>query len=158
MNSKENVLPESQSEKVKPVRILSDEPVETDAGFGFDAYIKTIADLIAYPKNKTPLTIGIYGSWGSGKTTLMKSIKHSLDDDQRYKNDPDFRKTKTMWFQPWRYGKEDEILAALIEEIFQTMEKDGLFIAGKAGVAKVVKGLNGKNYLEKSLKQSLKLI
>ena len=105
MNSKENVLPESQSEKVKPVRILNDKPVEINAEFGFDAYIKTIADLIACSENETPLTIGIYGSWGTGKTTLMKSIKHRLDNDQRYKDDTDFRKIKTMWFQPWKYGK-----------------------------------------------------
>ncbi|MCK5541848.1 MAG: SUMF1/EgtB/PvdO family nonheme iron enzyme [Desulfobacterales bacterium] len=144
MNSKENVMPENQIVQAKPVQILSDNPESENAEFGFEAYIKTISDLISYNKNKTPFTIGIYGSWGTGKTTLMKSIKKSLDDDQRYKTDNDFRITKTMWFQPWKHGKEDEILAALIEEIFHTMEEDGLFNAGKAEVEKLVKGVNGK--------------
>ncbi|MCP3901621.1 MAG: SUMF1/EgtB/PvdO family nonheme iron enzyme [Desulfobacteraceae bacterium] len=136
----------------KPVRILSDKPVNKKAVFGFDAYIKTITDLIAFNENETPLTIGVYGSWGSGKTTLMKSVKQSLDTDQRYKNDKDYRKCKTMWFQPWKYNNEEEILSALIEEIFLTMEKDSLFSKGKLELQKVVKKLDGIKIFESIVK------
>ena len=53
----------------KPVYIISDEPEKSSDLFGFDAYAKTLAELIANKDNKTPLVIGVYGSWGSGKTT-----------------------------------------------------------------------------------------
>jgi formylglycine-generating enzyme required for sulfatase activity len=124
----------------QPVRIISDNPEKDLVAFGFDAYAWTIADLIANKENETPLVIGIYGSWGSGKTTLMELVRSSLTHD-RYKNDERFRTTKTIWFQAWKYGNEDEILAALIEEIFKTMKQDGFFEACKAKIEELVQGL-----------------
>ena len=55
----------------KPVYIISDEPEKDSELFGFGAYAKTIAELIANKENKTPLVIGIYGSWGSG--TMLRN-------------------------------------------------------------------------------------
>lgn len=44
-----------------PVHILSDTPEAESPVFGFDAYAKTIAGLIANKKNQTPLVVSIYG-------------------------------------------------------------------------------------------------
>lgn len=109
-----------------PVFIIPDNPLEKDADFGFSAYIDTISDLIANGRNKTPLVIGIYGKWGSGKTTLMRSIAHKLDHTRAYENPP-FRRCKPVWFQAWKYKDEDEILAALLEQILNTMARHDFF-------------------------------
>jgi riboflavin synthase alpha subunit len=45
-----NVLPET-----KPVYIISDLPEKASVNFGFDAYAKTLAELIANKYNKRPL-------------------------------------------------------------------------------------------------------
>ncbi len=108
------------------VDIISDSPEVETVEFGFKAYARTIAGLIANRNNKTPLVIGIYGPWGSGKTTLMKTVKRFLENSD-YTNRDKFRKCKTVWFQAWKYDKEDEILAALVEEIFKAIKKDGTF-------------------------------
>ncbi len=65
-------------QNMDPVRILSDAPLREKADFGFDAYVQTIAGLIANKNNETPLVIGVYGKWGSGKTTLMENIQTEL--------------------------------------------------------------------------------
>lgn len=49
--------------------IVNDQATEIDA-LDFTPYIETLADIIQ--TGKTPLTIGVYGTWGSGKTSLMK--------------------------------------------------------------------------------------
>lgn len=126
----------------KPVYIISDEPEKDSDLFGFDAYAKTIAELIANKDNKTPLVIGIYGSWGSGKTTLMQTVISHLGKIEKYKDKSPYRNCKTVWFQAWKYKDEDEILAALIEEIFKTMKSDGFFEGCKAQIAELVKSLN----------------
>ncbi len=126
----------------KPVNIISDEPEENSDLFGFDAYAKTIAELIANKDNKTPLVIGIYGSWGSGKTTLMQTVISHIGKIEEYEDNSPYRRCKTVWFQAWKYKDEDEILAALIEEIFKTMKSDGFFEGCKAQIEAFVKSLN----------------
>jgi formylglycine-generating enzyme required for sulfatase activity/Cdc6-like AAA superfamily ATPase len=124
-----------------PVDIISDAPETESPVFGFDAYARTIAGLIANKGNKTPLVIGIYGLWGTGKTTLMKTVKRFLETGG-FVDKAKFRKCKTVWFQAWKYGKEDEILAALIEEIFKTMAADNFFENCKAEIEKLTKKLD----------------
>ncbi|MCP4268386.1 MAG: SUMF1/EgtB/PvdO family nonheme iron enzyme [Candidatus Brocadiaceae bacterium] len=130
----------------KPVHIISDEPEGNSDLFGFGAYASTIAGLIANKENKTPLVIGIYGSWGSGKTTLMKTVISHLEEiEKKRKKKKDkgyYRSCKTVWFQAWKYKDEDEILAALIEEIFKAMKSDGFFEGCKAQIETFVKSLN----------------
>ena len=126
----------------KPVYIISDEPEKDSDLFGFDAYAKTIAELIANKDNKTPLVIGIYGSWGSGKTTLMQTVISHLGKIEKYEDKSPYRNCKTVWFQAWKYKDEDEILAALIEEIFKTMKSDGFFEGCKTQIAEFVQSLN----------------
>jgi formylglycine-generating enzyme required for sulfatase activity len=122
---------------VKPVSIISDNPELESVKFGYDAYARTIAGIIANKKNKTPLVIGVYGSWGSGKTTLMKAVidilrSKPLEDKQQY------RKAKTVWFQAWKYGDGNEILAALIEEIFKAIKRDSLWGKIKADIEEFI--------------------
>ena len=129
---------------IKPVRIISDAPVKEKAQFGFDAYINTISDLIAFKENETPLVIGVYGKWGSGKTTLMESIREKLEKDKRYKSGPasDYRVCKTVWFQAWKYKNEDEILAALISEILKEMGKGDFFEKCKTRIEELISRIN----------------
>jgi tyrosinase len=51
-----------------------------DGGFGFRSYAEAFATLIASPLTKPPLTIGIYGSWGMGKSSLLKQIGARLEE------------------------------------------------------------------------------
>jgi len=55
--------------------ILNDQATEIDA-LDFTPYVETLADIIQ--TGNTPLTIGVFGPWGSGKTSLMKMVKNQL--------------------------------------------------------------------------------
>jgi len=75
--------------------ILTDSPAPQDA-LDFQPYIDSLADLMADPATSTPITIGVFGQWGSGKTTLMKLIQKQVDA----------RQYKTVWFNAWKYERE----------------------------------------------------
>ena len=49
--------------------ILDDQWTDKDA-LDFTPYVETLADIIQ--TGNTPLTIGVFGTWGSGKTSLIR--------------------------------------------------------------------------------------
>ena len=115
--------------------ILDDQPLTETRGlkFQFETYAKTLARIITSRDTITPLTIGIHGEWGSGKTTLLKILKRKLEEIEE---DPitsfisrgeedDFRSCKVVWFNAWKYSKQEEIFVALFEEIVKQMDRDG---------------------------------
>ena len=64
----------------KRFKILPDKPIEPDKKkdirFGHNEITNTILQLIRH--TTPPLTIGLYGSWGSGKTTIAKSVEDKI--------------------------------------------------------------------------------
>ena len=48
---------------------------------GFDQYIQTLGRMIKDPQFKTPFCIGVYGTWGSGKTTFMRLLSQEICKD-----------------------------------------------------------------------------
>ncbi len=76
--------------------ILTDRPANKD-GLDFQPYIDSLAELIINSgAGNTPLTIGVFGRWGSGKTSLMQLIQQQVDD----------KGYKTVWFNAWKYERE----------------------------------------------------
>ena len=45
---------------------------------GFNTHADALANFIA-EEERIPFTIGIYGPWGSGKTTMMNLVRKQLD-------------------------------------------------------------------------------
>ena len=63
----------------------------TDDQLGFDAYRNALVRVIW--EADTPITIGIFGTWGSGKTSLMQMVRH----DVRVGKEGAFR-ARDVWF------------------------------------------------------------
>ena len=97
-----------------PVRILTDD-IEDKPILDFSRYADTITNIIMGTKPR--LSFGIYGEWGIGKTTLMKSVEKKL----REGNGNDMP-VLTVWFNAWRYEREDQFaLIALLNSIAYAM-------------------------------------
>lgn len=54
--------------------ILNDLPTDKDE-LDFQPYVEALADILLDPNTHTPLVLGVFGSWGSGKTSLMKMLR-----------------------------------------------------------------------------------
>ena len=67
----------------------------------------------------TPITIGIQGEWGSGKTSLLNAIYHNLDNDGIYKQ---------IWINSWEHSllttPEESLLKIVNEIIHEMLETD----------------------------------
>lgn len=78
---------------------------------GFDKYVDTLHSIIKDKDFKTPFCIGIFGKWGSGKTSFMHLLEKSLleGDTTPY--------VIPAWFNPWRYEKEEHLIIPFLKTI-----------------------------------------
>ncbi|MFL5801618.1 MAG: P-loop NTPase fold protein [Roseiflexaceae bacterium] len=53
---------------------------KADDQLGYIVYIEALQAFICSQDTTTPLTIGIDGAWGSGKTSLMRMVQNELDE------------------------------------------------------------------------------
>ena len=59
-------------------------------------YAFTLADIIT--KCETPFTIGVFGGWGSGKSSIVKTVKHLLKNDHE--------NIGTYLYDAWKYSQD----------------------------------------------------
>lgn len=99
------------------MEMLTDNPitkVEEDR-FGFASYSNILANTI-HETNRLPFCVGIFGAWGAGKSSLMLMIKEQVEK---------YDGIKTIWFNPWKYDKKEELWNALIQTILYRIAEDG---------------------------------
>src|ERR1051326_3419910 len=90
-------------------KVLLDDPAMRP-GLGFPSYASAFAEIIEH--SKAQFAVGIFGDWGSGKTTLMRAIQ------QRFDGHPD---VVTVWFNAWRYEKESHLIVPLLDTLREAL-------------------------------------
>ena len=96
----EGVVPDFRNFKV-----LLDAPT-TKPALGFDDYALAFADVILH--SSPQFAIGIFGDWGSGKTTLMDAIKRELEVSDV---------VIPVSFNAWRYEREEHLIVPLLDTL-----------------------------------------
>jgi len=61
---------------------------------------------------KPPTTIGVYGDWGSGKTTFLDNFQETYKDEFHF-----------VTFDAWKYKTDKHLFYALIDTILQEIKK-----------------------------------
>jgi hypothetical protein len=100
--------------------ILPDMPAADDQ-LDFALYARALIDIILDPNIQTPLTVGIFGSRGSGKTSLMNMIRLGLKRLVRTEN---VRAGLTVWFNAWIYSQDESIQRSLILCILTELRRE----------------------------------
>lgn len=133
-------------ENSTPQTILVDD-FEADPTQNFESLSKTISKII---KESIPhFTIGVYGDWGTGKTTLMKSIERYLNDIGIYDSE---QRIVTVWFNAWRYEHEETLATqSLMKTVAYALENHKKFDS----VSKTIS--NGLNYVGSEIAPELAL-
>jgi hypothetical protein len=93
--------------------IITDD-IDPNPILGFDLFSGALTNIIlnSYPK----FTIGIFGDWGTGKTTLMNSIENELSKNQN---------VIRVKFETWRYEREEQFaLIPLLKSIAFALPED----------------------------------
>jgi len=111
-----NLLYQSRPRREKKIESIQDVPVSDapieasrDDCFNFHPIALGLARFFLNPKTKPPLTVGISGEWGMGKSSLMRLLYHEL---RRFGVRP-------VWFNAWHHQQDEQFLASLLKAVKQ---------------------------------------
>ena len=91
----------------------------SDDLLGFKVHADLIVDVIN-DNDVLPVTIGVFGDWGSGKSSILKIVEKELigDDKDGFKDG-----TLVLYFNGWVFEGYDDAKAALLESIIEKFAK-----------------------------------
>jgi hypothetical protein len=94
---------------------INDAPAEKDT-IGFKPFVVALSRLICHVKTETPITVGIIGPWGAGKSSFMGQVKQTVSGIDREK------KIFQIWFNAWRHDIHGNLWASLLQSIVTQIE------------------------------------
>jgi HEAT repeat protein len=83
-----------------------------DDYLNFADYRPVLAQILL--EANTPLTVGLFGSWGTGKTTLLKMLQHDVEEKGP-------GSVRTIWFTAWKYDRFDALWRAFILRVLDQL-------------------------------------
>lgn len=113
---------------------------ETEQDFlNFGGVARTVAEIIEQAQSR-PISIGVSGAWGVGKSSMIKLIRGELTERSKGENS----KFIFVEFNAWLYQGYDDARAALIEVVASALAKDAE--QRKSGIEKTKDLLNRVNW------------
>lgn len=97
---------------------------------GFDYLSRALVDVLSESR-LLPVTVGVFGDWGSGKSSLMRIARDELAANDRI---------ATIEFSAWQFEGYEDVKAALMQVIMQRLKaQEGLSEKAQSLRTKLVK-------------------
>ncbi len=78
----------------------------------YENFRDALEDIVT--KAETPLTVGIFGPWGSGKTSLMQMVRDQIEQAGK-------ARYRTIWFTAWKYDRQEALWRAFILRVIDAL-------------------------------------
>ena len=82
-------------------KFIIDEEINLKTGYDFlntRVYADTLQEVLKSAPEHKAFTVGLFGEWGSGKSSILKTAREHLENENP--------KTKFITFDAWKYGDD----------------------------------------------------
>jgi formylglycine-generating enzyme required for sulfatase activity len=107
--------------KQKQMVVVLDDFSDMDQ-IGYDEYSEGLVEMIrsvGAKGEKGSFTIGIFGQWGQGKTSMLRQIEKKLNEIET----TDKKEILTVWFNPWQFTGEEHIIIPFFHTLVSYLEE-----------------------------------
>jgi hypothetical protein len=123
------LTPADAPREAPPAPEYDSDDTDDDDHLDISAEVQAFAKLIAHRDVKPPLSIGIFGDWGAGKSFFMRQIENEIQrlaekatrSEKPQREVGYFRRIVQIRFNAWHYV-EGNLWASLVEHIFQNLK------------------------------------
>ena len=124
--------------------------VETNEDLlGYTVHANLLKQVITEEQN-LPVTIGLYGDWGSGKSSILKILQNAIETEEETKEN-----TIVIYFDGWCFESFDDAKMALMQGIVDKLEEK---ITTKEKFADCARKVKDNIFSLRTLMRSLKNI
>lgn len=114
--SMSDLMDSAEETQVQPLVLLSDEPTKDYHADGLNmlAYANVVAG--AAIGTRGPFTIGVFGKWGEGKSSVLRQALGLIDES--------VTDAICVWFNAWQYDHEPYLIVPLALTIAERVDSE----------------------------------
>ena len=87
-------------------------------------YVNTLTDCVMSVPEDKPFTIGLFGEWGSGKSSIIRTFKGLIA--KRYESEG--KKVKVITYDAWKYANDSFRRMFLLQMQQEKLHKPSLYL------------------------------
>ena len=96
--------------------VFPDEPIERvdQDVLGRQSFIENLIRTIRTWPSRAALVIGVFGSWGEGKTSILNMLEEQLALEES---------VLVVRFDPWYFNSQEQLLTSFLDSIYETLSR-----------------------------------
>jgi predicted KAP-like P-loop ATPase len=100
-----------------------DQPIESskDDILGRASFAQALGEAILSYKEKGSIVIGLFGAWGSGKTSIINMALEHIKSNPKLNSD--YEKPIIVRFNPWNYSDQNQLITQFFRELSVTLRR-----------------------------------
>jgi predicted KAP-like P-loop ATPase len=128
--------------------LREDQPLESTENdrLGYSSFAGELADTITSRAPSDGYTIGVYGQWGSGKSTILNFVENELEDGDSA--------PAIVRFNPWWFSGRGDLVEKFLTEMGAQLESETGYPDIRSNLADLSSALS-KVLLGKDLRHSI---